>query len=81
MASFPALDLAKTLCMCMYSFTKWLVCFTTLTRHCYIIVSFRFQVPGFPAWFNVVYDQEQEAVYTYQLHSDLGQGDLELLVD
>ena len=33
------------------------------------------QVPGYPAWYNVVYDGD-DSVYTYQLREDLDAGDL-----
>lgn len=37
------------------------------------------QVPGFPQWFNIVYDDD-EAVYTYKLIDDYKEGNLELHV-
>ena len=37
------------------------------------------QVPGFPDWFNVVYTNEPEVVYTYKLSEDLERGDLQVL--
>lgn len=37
------------------------------------------QVPGYPAWFNLVYDGDQ-AVYTFTLEPDLRDGDLEMLL-
>ena len=33
------------------------------------------QVPGYPAWYNVVHDGDN-SVYTYQLRTDLEAGDL-----
>ena len=33
------------------------------------------QVPGYPAWYNVVYEGDN-SVYTYQLREDLAAGDL-----
>ena len=33
------------------------------------------QVPGYPAWYNVVYEGDTN-VYTYQLREDLATGDL-----
>lgn len=38
------------------------------------------QVPGFPQWYNIVYDEEGDYVYTYQLMEDYNNGDL-ILVD
>jgi hypothetical protein len=37
------------------------------------------QVPGFPTWFNIVYDND-DAVYTYQLLEDLAAGELEVIL-
>ena len=37
-----------------------------------------FQVPGYPAWYNVVYDND-DSVYSYQLRTDLEAGDLTIL--
>ena len=44
------------------------------------------QVPGYPAWYNVVYDGESSVddspvVYTYKLQEDWASGDLQLLVE
>ena len=36
------------------------------------------QVPGYPAWYNVVYDND-ESVYLYQLMTELDAGDLTIL--
>ena len=36
------------------------------------------QVSGYPAWHNVVYDND-ESVYLYQLRTDLEVGDLTIL--
>ena len=36
------------------------------------------QVPGYPAWYNVVYEND-ESVYSYQLRTDLEVGDLSIL--
>ena len=36
------------------------------------------QVPGFPNWFNVVYNREPNVVYTFNLSEDLENGDLSL---
>ena len=36
------------------------------------------QVPGYTAWYNVVYDND-ESVYLYQLRTDLEVGDLNIL--
>lgn len=45
----------------------------------YFLVLFN-QVPSFPDWFNVVYDQDS-SVYTYhQLPGDEDRGDLQILV-
>ena len=37
------------------------------------------QVPGFPEWFNLVYDKEPGIVYSYKLSEDLENGDLQIL--
>lgn len=37
------------------------------------------QVPGFPEWFNVVYNNEPEIVYSYRLSEDIERGDLQVL--
>lgn len=37
------------------------------------------QVPGFPEWFNVVYNDEPGIVYSYKLSEDLQNGDLQIL--
>ena len=37
------------------------------------------QVPGFPEWFNVVYENEPDIVYSYNLTEDIANGDLEVL--
>ena len=37
------------------------------------------QVPGFPDWFNVVYDNEPDTIYTYRLLEDLNNGDLKVV--
>lgn len=37
--------------------------------------SVKFQVPGFPSWFNVVYDDDP-AVYTSQLGEEYKEGDV-----
>ena len=37
------------------------------------------QVPGFPDWFNVVYDKEPGIVYTFKLMEDYRNGDLKIL--
>ena len=34
------------------------------------------QVPGFPEWYNTVYDDEPDCVYTFQLLDDYNRGDL-----
>ena len=36
-------------------------------------------VPGFPEWFNIVYDNEPNVVYTFKLQDDLRNGDLHVL--
>lgn len=36
-------------------------------------------VPGFPTWYNIVYDNEPDCVYTYQLLDDYNNGDLTLI--
>lgn len=36
-------------------------------------------VPGFPEWFNVVYNNEPDVVYSYKLLEDFGNGDLKIL--
>ena len=40
---------------------------------------FLFKVPGYSAWFNMVYEGDQ-AVYSYQLMSDYSKGDVEICV-
>ena len=37
------------------------------------------QVPGFPNWFNVVYDNEPDVVYTFNLKDDWENGDLHII--
>ena len=37
------------------------------------------QVPGFTEWYNVVYDDEPETVFTYKLLDDMKNGDLKVL--
>ena len=37
------------------------------------------QVPGFPEWYNTVYDNEPDCVYTFQLLDDYNSGDLKIL--
>jgi len=37
------------------------------------------QVPGFIEWYNIVYDDEPETVYTYKLLDDMKNGDLSLV--
>lgn len=37
------------------------------------------QVPGFPEWFNIVYDNEPNIVYTYNLTEDIANKDLQVL--
>lgn len=37
------------------------------------------QVPGFPEWYNTVYDNEPDCVYTFQLLDDYSSGDLRIL--
>ena len=37
------------------------------------------QVPGFPEWFNIVYSNEPDVVYTYKLSEDIDKGDLQVL--
>lgn len=37
------------------------------------------QVPGFPEWYNVVYTEEPDIVYTFKLADDLRNGDLQVL--
>ena len=37
------------------------------------------QVPGFPNWYNIVYDEEGDIVYTFQLMEDYCNGDLEIV--
>ena len=39
------------------------------------------QVIGFPEWFNIVYDEEVDLVYTFKLAEDLNNGDLTILSD
>ncbi len=36
-------------------------------------------VPGFPQWFNVVYESDQDTVYTYKLIEDFELGDLQII--
>ena len=38
-------------------------------------------VPGFPSWYNIVYDGEDEHVYTYRLVDDYKDGNLEILIE
>ena len=38
------------------------------------------QVPGFPEWYNVVYEDEPDIVYTYKLMEDYANGDLSIIV-
>ena len=38
-----------------------------------------FRVPGFPEWFNIVYEKEPGIVYTYKLMEDIAAGDLEII--
>ena len=39
------------------------------------------QVPGYPDWFNIVYDDDEDSVYTYhRLDEDFEKGDIEILV-
>ena len=37
------------------------------------------QVPGFSTWYNIVYDNEPDIVYTYQLLEDYNNGDLTII--
>ena len=37
------------------------------------------QVPGFSEWYNLVYDNEPEIVYTYKLLEDYHDGDLKVV--
>ena len=37
------------------------------------------QVPGFTEWYNIVYDDEPETVFTYKLLDDMKNGDLKVL--
>ena len=37
------------------------------------------QVPGFPDWYNVVYNEESDVVYTFRLKDDIENGDLKIL--
>ena len=37
------------------------------------------QVPGFPEWFNIVYDKEPGIVYSFKLSEDMDNGDLHVL--
>ena len=37
------------------------------------------QVPGFPQWFNVVYNNEPDIIYSYKLTEDIENGDLQVL--
>ena len=37
------------------------------------------QVPGFSDWFNIVYDNEPDTVYTYKLLEDYNNGDLKFI--
>lgn len=38
------------------------------------------QVPGFPEWYNTVYDNEPDYVYTYKLLDDYTSGDLKIIL-
>ena len=38
------------------------------------------QVPGFRDWYNVVYEDEPDIVYTYKLMEDYANGDLSIIV-
>ena len=40
---------------------------------CLSLYNFIFQVPGFPLWFNVKYD-EDDAIYTFKLQEDVERG-------
>ena len=40
---------------------------------------FPFQVPGFPLWYNVKYD-EGDPIYTFKLLEDYRKGDIEIVV-
>lgn len=46
---------------------------------CIYLNHFYFQVPGYPAWYNIVYIGD-EAVYTYQLMKDYKEGGLKLTI-
>ena len=37
------------------------------------------QVPGFPEWFNIVYTDEPDTIYSYKLSEDIERGDLQIL--
>lgn len=37
------------------------------------------QVPGFPEWFNIVYSNEPDIIYSYKLTEDIEKGDLHIL--
>ncbi|WAR03080.1 hypothetical protein MAR_009638 [Mya arenaria] len=49
-------------------------------RRVTVVSDYRPLVPGYPSYFNVVYDDEAEAVYTYQLLKDYKRGWVEILL-
>ena len=38
-------------------------------------------VHGYHSWYNIVYEGDKEVVYVYDLNTDIGSGDLEVLRD
>ena len=38
-------------------------------------------LPGYPNWYNVVYEEDKEVVYVYDLNTDIESGDPEVLSD
>lgn len=40
------------------------------------LLSFIIKVPGYPSWYNIVYSEASDTVYTYRLKDDWEAGDL-----
>jgi hypothetical protein len=63
--------------------TAKIYCRPSLVFTSYIIILTKYtllQVPGYAEWYNIVYDGEEECVYTYKLADDMEHGDLKLTV-
>ena len=67
--------MCKCLCVMYY---KDLAIYYQVMFLCLSLYNFIFQVPGFPLWFNVKYD-EDDAIYTFKLQEDVERGDLQIL--